>query len=355
MRGLLAAVVLAGVAAAVALPADTDAPGPAAAATEALEVPPPPFSEGIYPCSMCHADLPVDRTRRELGMHDDIELRHDEEHRWCLDCHDATDRDWLHLASGERVPFEESYRLCGQCHGEKLRDWRAGVHGRRTGSWNGHKKYLLCAHCHNPHAPRFQPLAPKPAPESTHPTGRDTMKPLPLHPSAATGEAPACSRRQFASIASAAAAGFLLTACGPRRLTEMPKERLRRALDEMEREYRDKRGVEVKVSDTGPMPDVVFGYALDLSRCVGCRRCVYACVEENNQSRDPQIHWIRVLAMEKEKGVDFAHADPYYDPETVPEEGHFYVPVACQQCRNPPCVEGPARRAPPGRSRTASW
>ena len=107
----------------------------------------------------------MDKTRRALtAMHDDIVLRHDEEHRWCLDCHDATDRDWLHLASGERVGFEESYRLCGQCHGEKLRDWRAGVHGRRTGEWNGRKRYLLCAHCHNPHAPRFKALAPKPAP-----------------------------------------------------------------------------------------------------------------------------------------------------------------------------------------------
>ena len=36
------------------------------------------------------------------------------------------------------------------------------------------------------------------------------------------------------------------------------------------------------------------------SRCVGCRRCVYACVNENNQSRDPQIQWIRVLKMNKE-------------------------------------------------------
>ena len=134
-------------------------------AEEHPEVPPPPFSEGIFPCSGCHADLPVDRTRRALSaMHDDIVLRHDEEHRWCLDCHDATDRDWLHLASGERVGFEESYRLCGQCHGEKLRDWKAGVHGRRTGEWNGRKRYLLCAHCHNPHAPRFKALVPRPAP-----------------------------------------------------------------------------------------------------------------------------------------------------------------------------------------------
>lgn len=133
---------------------------------ERIEVPPPPFSEGIFPCSGCHnKDMPPNRTRRQLSMHDDIVLRHDEEHRWCLDCHDAENRDQLHLASGEPVPFNESYRLCGQCHGEKYRDWRAGVHGRRVGEWNGHKRYLLCAHCHNPHQPRFHALAPKPAPQ----------------------------------------------------------------------------------------------------------------------------------------------------------------------------------------------
>jgi hypothetical protein len=135
------------------------------AAGERPEVPPPPFSEGIYPCSGCHAGMTPNPARRALTeMHGDIELRHDEEHRWCLDCHDAADRDSLHLASGEKVPFAESYRLCGQCHGEKYRDWRAGVHGRRIGEWNGHKEYLLCAHCHNPHRPGFQPIVPKPAP-----------------------------------------------------------------------------------------------------------------------------------------------------------------------------------------------
>jgi len=165
------------------------------------------------------------------------------------------------------------------------------------------------------------------------------MKHLPVRNQTAGSCESTCSRRQFASIASAAAAGFLLTGCGPRRLREMPKQRLREALDEMEREYAAKRGMAVKVADTPPLPDVLFGYALDLSRCIGCRRCVYACVEENNQSRDPQLHWIRVLQMEKEKGVDFRHANPYYAPAKVPEEGHFYVPVACQQCRNPPCVK----------------
>lgn len=159
-----------------------------AAPEQRPEVPPPPFSEGIFPCSGCHnADMPANRTRRALAdMHADIDLRHDEEHRWCLDCHDADNRDQLHLASGDPVPFEESYRLCGQCHGEKYRDWRAGVHGRRVGEWNGHKKYLLCAHCHNPHQPHFKAIAPKPAPI---PPARPGLPGTPVGPAVEKGPA----------------------------------------------------------------------------------------------------------------------------------------------------------------------
>jgi molybdopterin-containing oxidoreductase family iron-sulfur binding subunit len=147
------------------------------------------------------------------------------------------------------------------------------------------------------------------------------------------------SRRQFASCAAAAAAGFLLTGCGPRRLHEMPPDRLKDALREMERRYAEQYGQTVTVSGAPPLPGVEFAYALDISRCIGCRRCVYGCVEENNQSRDPQVQWIRVFQMEKEKGVDFSEADPYYDPPEVPAEGHYYVPVQCQQCRNAPCTK----------------
>jgi hypothetical protein len=127
-----------------------------------VEVPPPPFSDGIFPCTTCHnKDMPPNRKRRVLtDFHTDIDLKHDAEHRWCLDCHDADNRDQLHLASGEAVAFGESYRLCGQCHGEKYRDWRAGVHGRRVGQWNGPKQYLLCVHCHSPHQPHFKPMTP---------------------------------------------------------------------------------------------------------------------------------------------------------------------------------------------------
>jgi Fe-S-cluster-containing dehydrogenase component len=46
-----------------------------------------------------------------------------------------------------------------------------------------------------------------------------------------------------------------------------------------------------------------------------------------------------VMQMDKERGVDFSHANAYYQPEQVPEEGHFYMPVSCQQCRNAPCTK----------------
>ncbi len=147
------------------------------------------------------------------------------------------------------------------------------------------------------------------------------------------------SRRRFAASAATAAAGWLLTGCGVRRLKELSPTSLKARLREMERRYSERYGQPVEVSAAPALPGVEFAYALDLSRCIGCRRCVYACVEENNQSRDPQLHWIRVLSMKKERGVDFSEADPYYQPATVPEPGRFYVPVSCQQCRNAPCVK----------------
>jgi len=144
---------------AVAEAAETEQPG-------VFNVPPPPFSEeGIFPCSDCHADLEVNRERRDLEMmHEDIKLNHGPKERWCFDCHNADDRDRLRLVNGALVGFDESYRLCGQCHGTIYRDWRAGIHGRRRGYWDGAKSYLLCAHCHNPHSPKFAPLQPLPPP-----------------------------------------------------------------------------------------------------------------------------------------------------------------------------------------------
>ena len=126
-----------------------------------IAVAPPPFSEGIFPCSDCHMeDDDVNRSPREVDFHDTVDFKHASDSRWCLDCHDTQNRDMLHLADGRLIPFEESYLLCGQCHAQEYKNWRAGDHGRRTGSWSGAKEYLLCAHCHDPHNPEFKPMAP---------------------------------------------------------------------------------------------------------------------------------------------------------------------------------------------------
>ncbi len=130
-------------------------------------VPPPPFSEDIFPCSDCHEDMEADPTRRELEEHTEIAegFDHAKEQRWCLDCHNPDDRDKLRLVNGNLISFDESYMLCGQCHGTIFRDWKAGVHGKRTGEWDGKKLYRLCVHCHNPHQPRFKPMPPMPPPD----------------------------------------------------------------------------------------------------------------------------------------------------------------------------------------------
>jgi len=126
--------------------------------------PKPPISADMWPCSQCHEKGKFERDRRRLSYHEDIRLRHGDKERWCLDCHDYEDRDKLRLASGTKISFDESHRLCGQCHGPTYRDWKKGIHGKRTGYWNGAKRYLLCVYCHWPHEPHFKALEPLPPP-----------------------------------------------------------------------------------------------------------------------------------------------------------------------------------------------
>ncbi len=137
------------------------------AAREEFPVAPPPLTEGIYPCSNCHASMEVNQKKRELkDEHTGIKLHHAETMRWCLDCHDAKNRDKLRLYNGELINFNESYRLCGECHGNVYRDWKSGIHGKRSGYFFGSEKrtYYLCASCHDPHEPKFKPLKPEPPP-----------------------------------------------------------------------------------------------------------------------------------------------------------------------------------------------
>ena len=120
------------------------------------------LSAKSFPCSKCHRHLAPNREKRALELaHTGISLRHAEAQRWCLDCHEG---DRLRLPNGELVDYDRSYVLCGQCHGTVFRDWKAGIHGKRTGAWNGEQYYRLCVSCHDAHQPRFKAIEPKPAP-----------------------------------------------------------------------------------------------------------------------------------------------------------------------------------------------
>jgi len=155
------------------------------------------------------------------------------------------------------------------------------------------------------------------------------------------------SRRQFleGTIGLGAAAAGLSGCSAPEReaffqrhFKELSKDDLVKVVNRLETQYAEDYGKPVHVATTPPIPGVVFGYGLDLSRCIGCRRCVYACVKENNQSRKPPIQYITVLELEADKGLELFESDSYYNPSTVPAKGKIYIPVSCQQCRNPYCV-----------------
>jgi molybdopterin-containing oxidoreductase family iron-sulfur binding subunit len=115
--------------------------------------------------------------------------------------------------------------------------------------------------------------------------------------------------------------------------TDMEKV-LKRIADDVEQQY----GLRPEVRDYKPLNGVEYVYCLNLTRCIGCRKCVHACVAENNQSRSPEIQYIRVLKL-PHGSLDIEKADHNYAPESVPEKGFFYMPVQCQQCKNPPCVK----------------
>lgn len=118
----------------------------------------------------------------------------------------------------------------------------------------------------------------------------------------------------------------------------MSAEEIEAALERIERKAKNRYDVEIDCQNTPPQQGVVYGYAINISRCKGYRDCVHACVKENNLGRDSQMQYIRVLQLDQ-GDFNLEHSDHYYDPETVPVEGKHYLPVQCMQCDDPPCVK----------------
>jgi hypothetical protein len=136
------------------------------------------FNMGPNGCITCHdgktVAVPNNRKPRLITMHQDIvedslDLKHGRGAIWCLDCHSATNRNKLIDRQGNEISFNQPQKLCGSCHGEVYIDWRAGIHGKRIGTWatGGKKRWWVCTECHNPHTVqinRFDPIKPESPP-----------------------------------------------------------------------------------------------------------------------------------------------------------------------------------------------
>jgi Fe-S-cluster-containing dehydrogenase component len=160
------------------------------------------------------------------------------------------------------------------------------------------------------------------------------------------------TRREFIrNVSLTALAGLsipLLSSCSKeeaedflqKHFKEMTPEEKKRVIGKLEQRYLEKYGKKFQISTQEALPDTLWGYGLDLSRCIGCRRCVYACVKENNNSRyKHQLQWIRVLRIKRGSLIKLDNSEHYYNPPLVPEKGFIYLPVQCQHCQDPPCVK----------------
>ena len=123
---------------------------------------------------------------------------------------------------------------------------------------------------------------------------------------------------------------------------ELTPPEMQRILNDLEQKCQQSYGVRPTIRDLKPLPGVEFAYALNLTRCIGCRRCAHACLKENNQSRedaeDIEMSYIRVLELNK-GAIDLETSNVYYAPEHVPQKDKYYMPVQCHQCRQSPCTK----------------
>ena len=91
-----------------------------------------------------------------------------------------------------------------------------------------------------------------------------------------------------------------------------------------------------------------YGMGVDVSKCIGCGRCMVACKTENNVPAEPQFvrTWVEryVIHAEGEPTVEAIEpgVERGSEPPRLTEKGilrTFFVPKLCNHCANAPCVQ----------------
>jgi len=117
----------------------------------------------------------------------------------------------------------------------------------------------------------------------------------------------------------------------------MTQEEKDETVQRLERLAKLRKGVDIQMNAKGPIEDVLYGYAFNVTRCEGFMECVTACVKENNLDRKTNTQYIRIFEMEHgEMSPELGNGKYFHE---VPVEGHFYMGAQCYHCENAPCVK----------------
>lgn len=105
--------------------------------------------------------------------------------------------------------------------------------------------------------------------------------------------------------------------------------------------------VEKRNDGTGTVVDTNkrFGMVIDVGACIGCRRCMWGCKEENNIPDSVSPAWIELFELQLEGGVtghpsihDLKLGATTSYTES-PKPGKWYLGAQCNHCTNAPCVK----------------
>jgi len=116
----------------------------------------------------------------------------------------------------------------------------------------------------------------------------------------------------------------------------MTEEEKAATVSRLARMHELKTGKTLSMSAADAEPDVLYGYAFNISKCRGYMDCVRGCLQENNQDRASDMRYIRIHE-HKQGQMNFDEASDDFFHE-VPAADHFYIGTQCFHCENPPCV-----------------
>ncbi len=90
-----------------------------------------------------------------------------------------------------------------------------------------------------------------------------------------------------------------------------------------------------------------YGFVVDLTRCIGCGKCVEACRAENNVPEGEYRTWVERYQVKNDNKVvvdspqmgEEGYAEHPTDLDSEEVKAGLFVPKLCNQCEEPPCVE----------------